>query len=111
VLTAVNELVQELRYLPLALDQASAYIDAQQITFEDYLELYRHNFPLVAARRPTNSAWDYESTIFTTWEVSFSAIVEKDMLSGTCASDLFLVMGFLNPQAIDQRMFECKFWC
>jgi hypothetical protein len=83
-------------------------MNIQDITYQDYLEQYRRDFSRIAAKRPRGTTWDYENTIFTTWEVSHVAIMEKDLREETCATMLLGVIGFLSPNNIDQRLFDCE---
>ncbi|KAF8248687.1 hypothetical protein K440DRAFT_642105 [Wilcoxina mikolae CBS 423.85] len=68
-------LVTKLGALPLALDQAGAYIYKRQITFREYLYRFNKTFAELASKKPPDSMWQYrEDTVFTTWEMSFIAL-------------------------------------
>jgi hypothetical protein len=60
----------KLGFLPLAIDQAGAYIAAGGISLKEYLPLYEKHFAKVASEVPAEGVWEYEARVFTTWEVS-----------------------------------------
>lgn len=87
-------IVQKLGGLPLALDQAGAYINSVQISYSQYLERFESAFAKIAAKRPPKSVWQYrEDTLFTTWEISFAALRPG-------AQELLLLCGFLDNEDI-----------
>jgi len=108
IIADLDDLIHELQHLPLALNNAGAYIDASQITLRDYLQLWRSDFRAVTEHAHFRGASNYEARLFTTWEVSLTAMGKEDERSGTCAADLLLVLAFFNPHVIDQKLFECK---
>lgn len=92
--TDAIDIVQKLGALPLALDQAGAYINSMQIPYSQYLPRFTSQFAIIGGRRPTNSVWQYrEDTIYTTWEISFAAL-------GPGAQQLLLLCGFLDNEDI-----------
>jgi tetratricopeptide (TPR) repeat protein len=68
---AADALADALGDLPLALEQAAAYIDTMQISLEGYLRRLRSHAPTLFER---GRVADYEHTIATTWEVSFAEL-------------------------------------
>jgi Tetratricopeptide repeat/Domain of unknown function (DUF4062) len=65
---AALELAGELGGLPLALEQAGAYIQASGDSLADYLALFRHRrADLLARGEPTG----YDRTVATTWRLAF----------------------------------------
>jgi hypothetical protein len=91
---AANDLADELGDLPLALEQAGAYIDAGSKTIADYLRLFRSKQKEMIARGEPSIG--YEATIATTWEISFQALREKSL----AAVDLLNLFAFFAPDAI-----------
>ena len=90
---AAAELAKELGYLPLALEEAGAFIAENQARVQDYLAAYRrHNLNLLADVTPKN----YHHSVATTWDMSF-AEVEK---ISPAAVDLLRLSAFLSPDAI-----------
>ncbi len=67
-------LVEELGRLPLALDQAGAYIAEQGIDVETYLRLFNVNRNHVLGHKPPKAVWLYEETVYTTWELSYAKV-------------------------------------
>lgn len=69
---AAGELAKELGYLPLALEQAGAYIDAHASAIASYLDLFRkRQGELLKLGKPST---DYPDTVATTWEISFREV-------------------------------------
>ena len=66
---AVGRVAEELGDLPLALEQAAAYVDAAGISFEDYLNLYRQRRADLLARGKIGDG--YPNTVATTWDLAF----------------------------------------
>lgn len=94
------DIVKKLGYLPLAIDQAGAYIATREITLLTYLELYEGNFRRIFGERP-HPLWSYrDQTVFTTWEISFQAIGEKNQES----AELLLLCSFLHNEDIWEEM-------
>jgi tetratricopeptide (TPR) repeat protein/V8-like Glu-specific endopeptidase len=67
-----DELSQILGYLPLALNQAAAYIEENNISFKDYIELYnKYNLRMFEKNYDEK---EYEYTIKYVWKISLSKI-------------------------------------
>ncbi|HEY2958092.1 MAG TPA: FxSxx-COOH system tetratricopeptide repeat protein [Actinomycetota bacterium] len=90
-------LAAELGDLPLALDQAAAYLDATDSSAEDYLALVRERAgELFALGWPTTS----EQTITTTWTIS----LERLRVQAPAAEDLLVLCAFLAPDDIPRSL-------
>lgn len=90
---AAVALAQELGHLPLALEQAAAYIWVRKYSISSYLELYKkHRLALFKTGKPPKG---YKDTVATTWDVSLAALAD---FSG--ASDLMNLFAFLAPEKI-----------
>lgn len=90
---AATELAQELGGLPLALEQAAAYIQASGATLATYLHLFRQRRDEMLARgEPTG----YGKTVATTWSLAFTQL---DHTSPT-AVGLLRLLACYAPQAI-----------
>ena len=89
-----KELAGELDYLPLALEQAAAYIDSAQKTLPGYLAMFRQH-QLVLLKRGIPST-DYPATVGTTWELSFQRL-ETESPGGV---GLLQLCAFLAPDDI-----------
>jgi tetratricopeptide (TPR) repeat protein len=93
VQSELGELAKELGYLPLALEQAAAYIDQNQASAADYLRLFQtRRRELWATTVPPD---DYHATIATTWDIGFA---EARQTPG--AADLLHLCCFLAPAEI-----------
>jgi hypothetical protein len=86
--TAIS-ISRKLGLLPLAIDQAGAYIAARGKSLDQYLPLYEKQFAKVASEVPAEGVWRYNARVFTTWEVSFQAL-------GRPAQELLTLCGFLD---------------
>ena len=85
--------------LPLALDQAGAYIKETNCTLADYLALYRtRNTDLLKERG--SASWDYPESVATTWSLSF----EKVTQANPAAAELLDLCAFLYPDAIPEEI-------
>lgn len=100
-LRAAAGVVHQLGYLPLAVDQAGAYIHAQQIEIEQYLPRLFSNFKKVSSRKP-KANWPYGKTLFTTWEMSLEAIQTRN----PAAAKILVLCAFLGTESITLDMFR-----
>ncbi|KAJ8119348.1 hypothetical protein ONZ43_g3683 [Nemania bipapillata] len=94
--TAAKKLAEALGFLPLALDQAGAYISEQNLGFDGYMDLYGESRGHLLRHKPPKAVWCYEETVFTTWEISFAAVSEID----TLASQLLDVAAFFHSDDV-----------
>ena len=91
-----QQLAMTLGCLPLALDQAGAYIAEQCIDFETYIDFYEESRETLLRHKPPRAVWSYEETVFTTWEMSVAKIFELDDL----AVQLLGIAAFYNSDNI-----------
>lgn len=88
---------QELGSLPLALDQAGAYIEETQCGLQGYINIYQtHKFELLQKRG--TMADDHPEPVLTTWLLSFTKV---EQINPT-AADLLRICAFLHPEAIPE---------
>jgi tetratricopeptide (TPR) repeat protein/MinD-like ATPase involved in chromosome partitioning or flagellar assembly len=93
---AAEELARELDCLPLALEQAGAYITARQTRFRDYLASY-HKRRLRLLESSSSAAGDpLPESVVTTWTISFREVKE----ASEAAADLLRLSAFLGPDHI-----------
>ena len=90
-----NKIVQELGYLALAIEQASAYIRTTSRNIFKFLPSYRHDRRRHHQRIPRGN-WKYSKAVATTWRMSFEQIEENSKV----ASGLLRLLSFLNPDGI-----------
>lgn len=94
---AANEVAEALGDLPLALEQAAAYVEATGISCPEYLELFRqYRAELLKENKPLA----YDATVATTWEIS----LQKVKAEAPAAVDLLNVCAFLAPDDIPRRL-------
>jgi len=95
---AAENIAKRLGRLPLALDQAAAYVAACETTLHQYATLLeQHGLDLLEQGQPHQ----YEKTVGTTWDIAFKRIQE----SCPAATDLLNLCAFLAPDAIPLRDF------
>jgi tetratricopeptide (TPR) repeat protein len=92
-------IVEELDGLPLALDQAAAYIEETGCRPGVYLDLYQQRRSALLKRQSSISA-DYPHTVANTWSLCFQQVEQAD----TAAADLLRLCSFLDPDAIPEAM-------
>lgn len=100
------DLLHALDYIPLAIAQATAYINRQaRLTVSGYLEKFRKSTKKKVdllkrdaddIRRDTSSS----NSVISTWQISFEQI-RKERHS---AADLLSLMSFFNPQGIPESV-------
>jgi tetratricopeptide (TPR) repeat protein len=94
---SAEALATETGRLPLALEQAGAYIKESGIKLSDYLARFRKNRAEILKRgKPTN----YLDTVATTWDLSFQAVKAKSQ----AGADLLVLCSFLAPDDIPRSM-------
>jgi hypothetical protein len=90
---AAPDLAGELGGLPLALEQAAAYVQATGDTLAGYLASFRQRRPEMLARgEPTG----YSQTVATTWQLAFEHLQQAD----PGASGLLRLLAYCAPEAI-----------
>jgi tetratricopeptide (TPR) repeat protein len=90
---------QELGGLPLALDQAGAYLEATGAALAAYHQIYQqHRTALLAQRRAQGA--DHPEPVATTWSLSFTRVEETN----PAAADLLRLCAYLAPDAIPEEI-------
>jgi len=97
--TQALHLVTTLGGLPLAIDQAGAYIEETGSDLSRYLDLYRTRRHALLKRRGTVPA-DHPEPVATTWSLSFQQVEQAN----PAAADLLRVCAFLSPDAIPEEL-------
>lgn len=98
---AAHKLVTVLGGLPLALDQAGAYVEETPCLLEDYLELYQVRRVTLLKRRG-DAVVDHPASVIATWSLSFERVEHLD----AAAADLLRLCAFLHPDAIPEELFR-----
>jgi tetratricopeptide (TPR) repeat protein/DNA-binding XRE family transcriptional regulator len=92
---AARALVQAVGGLPLALDQAGAYIAETKCSLSDYLDLFKQEQKMLLLRRGTVPT-DHPQSVTTTFALAFEQVHQKNEAS----IELLLFCAFLAPDAI-----------
>jgi tetratricopeptide (TPR) repeat protein/transcriptional regulator with XRE-family HTH domain len=93
------EIVTALEGLPLALDQAGAYIEETRCGLSQYLNLYGTRRKELLLRRGAFSL-DHPDSVVATWALSFQQIEQESQ----AAADLLHLLAFLDPEAIPEEI-------
>lgn len=97
-----ERLAAELGYLPLALDQAAAYIQHREIPPETYLDGLRH-YParmFAASASPDAEEADRQRTIARIWQLSLEAITAEQPLAG----EIIRTLAWFAPDPIPRDL-------
>ncbi len=96
---AVEALAAALGYLPLALEQAAAYIVAKGVSFAAYLRSYeKRRLQLLEKQQPQTG--NYPNSVATTWAINFEAV----KTNSPAAADLLNLSAFLAPDNIPYEL-------
>jgi len=103
--TVIDELLQELDRLPLAITQAAAYVNCNPISVEGYLSLLRSTerdliFIMSKEMRDRTRYKHTANAVAKTWLVSFEQIVRQD----ADAADLLRYMSCIEWKAIPRSI-------
>ena len=98
-----TDLLNELTYLPLAIAQAAAYLNTNEISVSEYLRLLRnteHDMVSLLSREFYDGARyrGSKNAVATTWLVSFNQILKRDLV----AAELLSFMSCVESKAIPQ---------
>ena len=96
---AARALSRDLGGLPLALDQAGAYIEETACSLSNYQQQYQKRRAYLLARRGA-VADDYPESVATTWSLSFARVEQASPL----AAELLRACAFLAPDAIPEEL-------
>ncbi len=97
--TAARALVHEPGFLPLALDQAGAYIEETSCGVQGYLQLYKKERKNLLRTRG-GLVVDHPELVAPTWKLAF----EKVEKANPPAADLLRLCAFLAPDAIPESI-------
>jgi len=98
-ISIAKEITEELGGLPLALDQAGAYLEETGCSLADYQHLFQgRRADLLAERRGLIN--DHPMPVATTWSLSFQRVESAN----PAAADLLRLCAFLAPDAIPETI-------
>ena len=108
-----KQLVSKLGGIPLAIDQAGAYMVACRCPLEDYLELYAKNHDQLMLSPSFKGASNYGSSTYETWEISMKEIEERAAkgvdfvaMAAKSATTLYKIIAFLHHENIPEELFK-----
>ena len=93
------QISQELGGLPLALDQAGAYLEETGMDLANYWHIYQQRRATLLAER-RGLVDDHPLPVATTWKLSFEQVEQAN----AAAADLLRVCAFLAPDAIPESI-------
>ena len=97
---AALALAAALGCLPLALEQAAAFVTANDTSFKDYLTSFRNrHLELLNETGPV--AGDYQASVETTWAMNVAQIGRESR----AAAEVLCVSAFLAPESIPVEIF------
>ncbi|KAB5515662.1 hypothetical protein GE09DRAFT_979565, partial [Coniochaeta sp. 2T2.1] len=102
---SATELLHELTCLPLAITQAAAYLERNEVSIAEYLRLLRNTekdmADLLSEELPDRTRYkETKHAVATTWMVSFDKIREQDLK----AADLLSFMSQIEQKSIRQSL-------
>jgi tetratricopeptide (TPR) repeat protein len=95
-----REIVKLMDGLPLALDQAGAYLEETECGLRGYLRLYRDQGVKLLIDRGVLET-DHPDPVATTWSLSFKNVEQAN----PAAAELLRFCAFLAPDAIPEELF------
>ncbi len=98
-LALAREIVVAMDGLPLALDQAGAYIEAIQCSLSDYLRFFQSSQLRLLDERDTHA--DHPLSVSRTFALAFERLEQNN----PAAAELLTVCAFLAPDAIPEAFF------
>jgi hypothetical protein len=98
------QIVNLLGCLPLAIDQAGAYIQRRvNFPLSRFIDEYDDRKDLIWSKTPT--IWDYKKLVYTTWEMSFE-LIDQDQNGRTEKGRILTMLSFLDFRDISQEIFK-----
>ncbi|OTA93588.1 hypothetical protein M434DRAFT_52315, partial [Hypoxylon sp. CO27-5] len=117
--TAAIDIVSRLGYLPLAIDQAGAYMKAEGVSLTDFISHYEQSAKDIFTSVP--SLWEYTEsasgesgeettdivakTVFTTWNLSFKSL-RPDTSTGRFKATVLSLLAFFDAHEISEEYFQ-----
>ncbi|KAI0011560.1 P-loop containing nucleoside triphosphate hydrolase protein [Xylariaceae sp. FL0662B] len=119
--SAAADIVRRLGYLPLAIDQAGAYIKAEDLSLTNFLSHYEQSSRDILESVP--SLWEYTEsvldndgqktavakTVFTTWNLSFTLLMRSNRDTGPLKTTILSLLAFFDEHKISEEHFK-DYW-
>ena len=108
-----SKIVEELFYLPLAIDQAGAYVSSGATTIENYLaNFFEYRVTLLSHSEYTGAS-KYNRSVYGTWELSYKEIQRRaesdDPHKANAAKSAMLLLdlfSFFHHEGITEEIFS-----
>jgi hypothetical protein len=109
-----TDIVDRLGYHPLAITQAGSYIKLRKLQLHEFMTNYKRQKKAIlqqtpqmtAYRRKLNNAEKETSlNVFTTWELSFQQLQQREHTRGLEA-DILTLLAFFDSKDISEQLFE-----
>ena len=111
--TEASKIVMELFYLPLAIDQAGAYIASGATSLGNYLAKYFEHGKTLLSHSEFTGASKYNRTVYETWELSYKEIQQRaesdDSHKANAANSAMLIVElfpFFHHEGITEEIFS-----
>ena len=111
--TEASQIAKELSYLPLAVDQAGAYIASGATTIGNYLAKYYEHRKTLLSHSEFTGASEYNRTVYGTWELSYKEIQQRaksdDSHKANAANSAMLLLElfpFFHHEGITEEIFS-----
>jgi len=111
--TEASKIVKELFHIPLAIDQAGAYIASGATNIRDYLSKYYQHRETLLSHSEFKGASKYDRTVYGTWELSYQEIQRRaesgDLDKAKAAQSAMLILGlfvFFHHDGIMKDIFS-----
>jgi Tetratricopeptide repeat/NB-ARC domain len=95
--SSAGHLAEELGELPLALEQAVAYLEQTAVSLDEYLTLYRHNREALLDK---GGSITYGGTIDATFRLAYQQVAKPSK----AAAELLTLCAFLAPEQIPHNL-------
>ena len=106
------KIVKELFCLPLAIDQAGAYVASGATTIKDYLSRYSEHREILLSHSEFTGASRYNRSVYRTWELSYEEIEQRakgnDVHRAKAAGAAMLLLElfpFFHHEGITEKIF------
>src|SRR6266850_2420025 len=110
--STAKEIVRTLGFIPLAIDQAGAYVQSCGCSLDNYLELFLRCRERLMSESSFKGASNYGYSTYGTWEISMQEIEQKALnpldpgrIAAQDALSLQRFFAFLHHENISEEMF------
>lgn len=111
---SARSIVRALHCLPLAVDQAGAFIDSGRCRISEYLDMYSTHRRRLMTDAKFKGASEYGRAVYATWEMSMAELQQRiaDMTdlssskAAQCAMAILHIFAFLHHDDILEEIFE-----